>query len=326
MVRALFSSHSHDVGDSLDPALEASRRGIRALKLSLSGLMLTALLQMLIVLFTNSVALLADTFHNFTDALTAVPLWIAFTLSRRTPTRHFTHGYGRAEDLAGIFIVATIALSAGIAAWESVQRLVAPREVANVPWVVVAGVIGFAGNELVALYRIRVGRRIGSAALVADGLHARVDGLTSLAVVVGAVGVATGFPLADPIVGVLISVAILFVLKEAAGDIYHRMMDGVDPALVDRVEGLLLSSQGIEGVDGLRLRWLGHELRAEAEVVSDGELSLTEAHAIAERARHRLFHEVPRLTQAIIHTSPPTVEGRDPHADVAHHLARPKAG
>ncbi|MFN2489517.1 MAG: cation diffusion facilitator family transporter [Actinomycetota bacterium] len=320
MLRSVFSPHSHDAAASIDPAVEASGDGIRALRLSLAGLAITALLQLLIVLVTGSVALLADTFHNFTDALTAAPLWIAFSLARRAPTRRFTHGYGRAEELAGIFIVAMIALSAGVAAWESIHRLLAPQEITNVGWVVVAGVIGFAGNELVALYRIRVGRAIGSAALVADGLHARTDGLTSLAVVAGALGVAAGYPVADPIVGLLISVAILFVLKGAATSIYHRMMDGVDPALVDRVERVLLSTDGIESIDTLRLRWIGHELRAEAEVVSDFKLSLSEAHAIAERARHRLFHEVPRLTQAIIHTSPNARDGRDHHAELAHHL------
>lgn len=320
LLRSIFSSHSHDPGGSIDPVLEASGEGIRALKLSLTALAITALLQVVIVFVTGSVALLADTFHNFTDALTAVPLWIAFSLARRAPTRRFTHGYGRAEDLAGIFIVAMIALSAGIAAWESVHRLLAPQEVTNVGWVIVAGAIGFAGNELVALYRIRVGCRIGSAALVADGLHARTDGVTSLAVVAGALGVAAGYPAADPVIGLLISVAILFVLKGAATAVYHRMMDGVDPELVDRVESILLSTDGIESVDSLRLRWIGHELRAEAEVVSDCELSLSQAHAIAERARHRLFHEVPRLTQAIIHTSPGMADGRNHHAELAHHL------
>ncbi len=185
----------------MDDELEASAAGVRALKISLVVLAVTAALQLAVVVVSGSVALLADTVHNFADALTAVPLWVAFVVGRRAATRRYTYGYGRAEDLAGVFIVAMIALSAVVAGVESVRRLIDPQPVAYVGWVITAGVIGFLGNELVAVYRIRVGRRIGSAALVADGLHARADGFTSLAVVAGAIGVALGFPLADPVVG-----------------------------------------------------------------------------------------------------------------------------
>ena len=230
----MFGAHSHDAADPVDAALEESDEGPRALKISLAGLAVTAVAQLVVVMVSHSVALLADTIHNFADALTAVPLGFAFWLGRRPPTRRYTYGYGRAEDLAGIFIVVTIAASAVVAAWEAVNRLVNPRDVQNVGWVIAAGIVGAVGNELVALYRIRVGRRIGSAALVADGLHARTDGITSLAVVVGAVGVALGWEKADPIVGLVITVAILFVLKNAARDIYRRLMDAVDPELGQR--------------------------------------------------------------------------------------------
>jgi cation diffusion facilitator family transporter len=224
----MFRPHSHDAADSVDAALETSARGIRAVKISLVVLGVTALIQAVLVVTTGSVALLADTIHNLSDALTAVPLWIAFALGRRPATRRYTYGFGRAEDLAGVFIVLMIVLSALIAGWESVRRLLDPQPLSHVGVVIAAGLIGFAGNELVATYRMRVGRQIGSAALVADGVHARTDGFTSLAVVVGAIGVAAGFPLADPIVGLLITVAILFVLKGAVRDIYRRLMDAVD--------------------------------------------------------------------------------------------------
>ena len=171
---------------------------------------------------SGSVALLADTVHNFSDALTAVPLWIAFVLSRRAASRRYTYGYGRVEDLAGLFVVAMIALSAVIAGWEAIDRLINPPPVEHLGWVAVAGVIGFAGNELVALYRIRVGNRIGSAALVADGLHARTDGLTSLAVVIRRGRGRPGLPAADPIIGLVITVAILGVLRTAARDVFRR--------------------------------------------------------------------------------------------------------
>jgi len=315
----LFSPHSHDATDSIDSALTASAEGMRALKISLVGLGVTALFQVVIVAISGSVALLADTIHNFSDALTAIPLAFAFWLGRRRPTKRYTYGYGRAEDLAGVFIVAMIALSAAVAGWEAVRRLLDPQTIDNVGWVMAAGVIGFAGNELVAVYRIRVGRKIGSAALVADGLHARTDGFTSLAVVAGAIGVAVGFPLADPIVGLVITAAIIVVLKGAARDIYRRLMDSVDPDLVDNVTKAVVAVPGIHAVDAVRLRWLGHELHAEIEISSDAELSLADAHAIAVEAHHRLLHQIPRLTRATLHTSPITAIGRDPHTATAHH-------
>jgi len=318
-VAGVFSPHSHDAAQSIDTALTASAEGIRALKISLAGLAVTAAFQLVVVLFSGSVALLGDTIHNFSDALTAVPLGIAFLLSRRRPTKRYTYGYGRSEDLAGIFVVAMIALSSAVAAWEAIQRLLHPRTVHNIAWVVVAGFVGFVGNELVAVYRIRVGRKIGSAALVADGLHARTDGLTSLAVVIGALGVAAGWRLADPIVGLLITVAILFVLKGAARDIYRRLMDSVEPDLVDDVRRVLMSVPGVQDVEGVRIRWLGHERRAEAEITSDADLSLADAHGIAEEAYHRLLHDIRRLGQATIHSSPCAHDGRDHHAATAHH-------
>ena len=228
--------------------------------------------------------------------------------------------------MAGIFIVAMIALSAAVAAWEAVDRLLDPQEIRNVGWVLAAGVVGFAGNELVAGYRIRVGRRIGSAALVADGHHARTDGLTSLAVVGGAVGVTMGFPLADPVVGLVIAGAILFVLKNAARDIFRRLMDSVDPDLVEKVERVLASVPGVEEVQVVRIRWVGHELRAEAEIMSDCELTLVRAHEIAEEAHHRLLHEVPRLAGAIIHSNPCEHDGRQHHGPTEHHLRRLRLG
>ena len=320
LVRSVFAPHSHDAADSVDTALEASTRGMRALKVSLAGLGVTAALQLAVVAASGSVALLADTIHNFADALTAVPLAFAFWIGRRRPTRRYTYGYGRAEDLAAIFIVAVIALSSVLAGWEAIGRLAHPHDVRNLGWVALAGAIGFAGNELVANYRIRVGRAIGSAALVADGVHARTDGLTSLAVLVGAAGMAAGWRWADPVIGLVISVAILFVLVGAARDVYRRLMDSVDPDLVDRVEAVLAGAPGIQQVDAVRIRWVGHELRAEAEVVCDADLSLAAAHDIGEEAHHRLLHRIPRLGRVTIHVGPCNHDGRDHHASTAHHF------
>ena len=318
--------HSHDAADSVDAALESNAEGVRAVKVSLAVLMVTAVAQLVVVLATGSVALLADTIHNFSDGLTAVPLWIAFVLGRRAASRRYTYGYGRAEDLAGLFIVVMIALSAVLAGYESVRRLLDPQPISNVGVVIAAGIIGFAGNEIVAGYRVRVGRRIGSAALVADGVHARTDGFTSLAVVVGAVGVLAGFPLADPIVGLLITVAILFVLRGATRDIYRRIMDAVDPELVDAAEASLRSVPGVRGVEELRLRWIGHRIRAETGLAVDPDLTLSEAHGIAHEAQHRLLHDVPRLADATVHVSPSDVDGRTAHDSVAHHGIHAGAG
>lgn len=316
----LLTPHSHETADKLDSALESSARGMRALWISLAVLGATALAQAFVVAVSGSVALLGDTVHNTADALTAVPLGIAFVLGRRAATRRFTYGYGRAEDLAGIVIVLTIAASAAFAGWAAMDRLLDPRPVHHVPAVAVAALVGFAGNEWVARYRIRVGRDIGSAALVADGLHARTDGFTSLAVLLGAGGSALGWQPADPIVGLAITVAITLVLRDAAREVFRRVMDAVDPALVDRAEQALREVEGVREVGELRLRWIGHRLRAEVAVVVDGEATVRQAHGIAVDAEHALLHAVPRLTAALVHADPAPVPGEaDPHHALAHH-------
>lgn len=296
----LFTPHSHDAADSVDDELEGSTEGIRAVKISLVVLSLTAVAQLAVVFVTGSAALLADTIHNFSDALTALPLWVAFVLSRRSATRRYTYGYGRAEDLAGIFIVVMIALSALVAGWESIDRLLSGSTV-TYPWVVAgAGVIGFVGNELVAVYRIKVGRRIGSAALVADGLHARTDGFASLAVVAGAAGVLLGFPIADPVVGIMITVAILVMLRGAARDVFRRLMDGVDPASTRTAEKIAAAAPGVVGVGRLRLRWSGHRLSADVVVWVRPDLSLGAALEIADGVRDRLVGGVPKLSEVTV--------------------------
>jgi cation diffusion facilitator family transporter len=295
----LVAPHSHDHADVIDTAT-ADREGARALVISLGVLGATGLAQLIILAISGSVALMADTIHNFSDALTAVPLGVAFWLARRPANRRYTYGYGRAEDLAGIFIVTVIAISAGVAAWEAVQRLVHPQAMTNAAWVAAAGIVGCAGNELVATYRIRVGRRIGSAALVADGLHARTDGLTSLAVLVAALGAIAGWDLADPIIGLLISAAIINVLRLAARDICRRLMDRVDPALVERIERQLHHVDGITDVGRIRVRWVGHELHADADVTIPGRLAVYDADAIVDTAQVRLTSRIPRLTDVVI--------------------------
>ncbi|BFU42868.1 cation diffusion facilitator family transporter [Krasilnikovia sp. MM14-A1004] len=314
----LLRPHSHDTADKVDTALETSAAGLRALWISMVVLGATAALQAVVVVWSGSVALLGDTLHNVADALTAVPLGIAFLLGRRAANRRYTYGYGRAEDLAGVVIVITIAVSAALAGWEAVRRLLDPQPVDRLGWVAVAALVGFAGNELVARYRITVGRRIGSAALVADGLHARTDGFTSLAVLAGAGGTALGWWWADPVVGLLITAAIVVVLQDAARQVYRRLMDAVDPHLVDRAESVLRATPGVRDVAAVRIRWIGHQLHAEADLVVDTDLSLIEAHEVAADAEHQLTHAVPRLTGATVHTDPATHPGGHHHAALSH--------
>ena len=318
-LRHLVRPHSHEAADKVDAAMEASAEGMRALWISLAVLGATAVLQAVVVAVSGSVALLGDTLHNAADALTAVPLGVAFLVGRRSPTRRYTYGYGRAEDLAGVVIVVFIAASSALAAYAAVTRLAHPRSVSDLLAVAAAALIGFTGNEVVARYRIRVGRKIGSAALVADGLHARTDGFTSLAVLLGVAGVAIGWDWADPVVGLFITVAILAVLRQAAREIYLRLMDAVDPALVDQVEQTLRATSGVLGVGQVRLRWIGHNLRAECEVTVNGGASAIQAHQVAVDAEHGLLHALPRLAAALVHADPQPREGDDLHAVLASH-------
>ena len=219
--------HTHGV---IDPTIASTARGIWAIKWSFVVLALTAAMQLVIVLLSGSVALLADTIHNVGDAVTAIPLWVAFILARRRPSRTFTYGLGRVEDIAGVFIVAIILFSALVAGNQAIQRLIDPQPISHLGWVIAAGVVGFLGNEAVAVFRIRVGREISSAALVADGYHARTDGFTSLVVVLGALGVWAGFPLADPIIGLLITLAIFGIVWQSA----RAVLTGLSPNIWTR--------------------------------------------------------------------------------------------
>jgi cation diffusion facilitator family transporter len=315
-----LTPHSHDAADRLDAALESSADGLRTLKLSFAGLAATAVAQAVIVALSGSVALLGDSLHNAADALTAVPLGVAFLLARKTPTRRYGYGYGRAEDLAGVAVVLVILVSSIVAAWAAVDRIAHPRPVTHLLAVALAALVGFAGNELVARYRIATGRRIGSVALVADGLHARTDGFTSLAVLAGVGGVAIGWRWADPVVGLLILVPIGIVGVHAAREVGRRLMDSVDPKLTDAAEATLREVPGVLGVGGVRLRWTGHQLRAECEIQVDPRSSAVDAHRVAMKAEHALGHAVPRLTAAVVHADPyPAAEHHGALAGHGHH-------
>ena len=318
VLRGFVAPHSHDAKDSLDQALEGSTDGIRAVALSLVILLLTAGIQALVVVASGSVALLGDTLHNGADALTAVPLWLAFRLGRRPPTTRFTYGYGKAEDVAGLAVIALIAASAVFAGYAAIHRLIHPEKVSHLGFVMAAAIVGAVGNEFVAQYRIRVGRRIGSAALEADGIHARTDGFTSLLVLVGAVAVALGAQWADPVVGLLIAGAIVVVGYQAVRSVGQRLLDAVDPAIIEQITTIVGTAAGVAAVTEVRARWVGHRLLAQVRLSVDGTLQITEAHAIAEEAHHELLHQVPNLSEAIVHVDP-SGTGIDPHAATRHH-------
>jgi len=317
--------HSHDQNKlASDQAFLQNEEGIRTVWLALAALTVTSILQIVIVLWSGSVALFADTLHNIGDGLNSIPLLIAFYLARRAATRRYTYGFARAEDIAGIFIVLSIALSAGVIFWESFQKLLDPQPLTNLGWVAAAAVIGFLGNEAVALLQIRVGRKIGSAALVADGLHARTDGLTSLAVLLAAAGSWLGFPILDPIIGIGIGVVILFVTREATLTMWYRLMDAIDPELLAQAESVVQKQVGVRELRRIRMRWTGHRLCTDVTIAVDPHLSTVQSHAIAEEVRHDLFHEIPNLAEAVIHIEPWENDIDDAHQLTAHHEATPE--
>lgn len=317
--------HGHPTAELTgDQAFLTNEEGIRTVWLSLGALLFTAVIQIIIVAFSGSVALFADTAHNIGDGLNSVPLLIAFYLARRVATRRYTYGFGKAEDVAGIFIVLSIAISAGIVFYESIRKFVDPEPLRNLGWVAAAAIIGFLGNEAVALLQIRTGRKIGSAALVADGLHARTDGLTSLAVLFAAGGTWLGFPLADPIIGILIGVAILFITRDATVTMWYRLMDAIEPELMDEAEAVVPTVDGVEALRRIRMRWMGHRLHAEVNITVDPDLSTAESHAIAENVRHELFHEMPKLSEIVVHVEPALDDLDAAHAETLDHEPVPK--
>lgn len=302
----------------IDLTAASTERGVWVVKWSFLGLLGTALVQAIIVALSGSMALLADTVHNFADAATAIPLWIAFACSRLKPNRRFSYGYGRVEDLAGGAIVLTILASAVVVGYQSVLRLLRPEPVEYVWAVALASVVGFLGNEAVARFRINVGHEIGSAALVADGYHARVDGLTSLAVLVGAAGVWLGYPLADPLVGLLITLVILALVWQSARMIFTRMLDGVEPGVLEAAEEVAHQAPGVREVAEVRARWSGHRLHLEVNVAVDPALSVAEGHGIAKEVRHQILHHVPHVSQVTVHVDPVSEVGEQFHRVETH--------
>jgi cation diffusion facilitator family transporter len=308
--------HTHGV---VDASITTSARGIWAIKWSFIGLFITAAIQIVVVYLSKSVGLLADTIHNFGDAATAIPLWVAFALARWKPSKRFTYGYGRVEDLAGVAIVLTITFSAVVAGYETIRRFIHPQPVGYLWAVMAASIVGFAGNEAVAIFRIKVGKEIQSAALIADGYHARIDGWTSLAVLFGAIGVWLGYPLADPIVGLLITIAIMQIVWQSTKAVFTRMLDGVEPNLIDEIRHAVQHVDAVKKVTDVRARWLGHRLHAELSIAVSSDLSVADAHNVTKEVRNQLTHHLNYLSSVVVHVDPIEGAGEEFHHVTAHH-------
>lgn len=304
--------HGHTHG-AIDPTIASTSRGLWAVKWSFIGLMVTTLLQALVVYLSGSVALLADTIHNLGDALTAIPLGIAFLFARKKPTKRFTYGYGRVEDFAGFFVVVAILISALVAGYESIHRFFYPQKIEYLWAIVAASLIGFLGNETVALFRIKIGKEINSAALIADGYHARTDGWVSLGVLLSVIGVWLGYPLADPLIGILMTLAILKIVWESSITVFTRMLDGVEPHLIDALRDKIGHVAGVLGVNEVRARWLGHHLHVEANITVNQTLSVEQGHKIATEVQHELLHAFHYLSNAVVHVDPENASGEKFH-------------
>lgn len=317
-----LGGHTHDHGSlAADRALKNNALGIRTIYLAMFLLGATTILQVLVYAISGSVSLLGDTVHNFGDAINSIPLLFAFWLASRTANTRYTYGYGRLEDIAGVLIVLSIGFSALYIIWESVNRLLHPVLLYNLGWVAIAAIIGFIGNELAARVQVRAGRRMGSEAMVANGLHARVDGFTSLAVLVAAIGAWLGYPVIDALIGIMMGVVILFITWNAAKSMWYRLMDAVDPAYIEKAEDVIHEHPEVKNIRSLRMRWEGHELRAEAAISVDASLSAEQCNRITEHISHHLYHAVPNLSEATIAIEPWSPGGKRYSGEASHHRA-----
>jgi cation diffusion facilitator family transporter len=310
--------HGHEHG-KVDADLYGNRAGLRAVQISTAGMFLVSAIQFAIAWIGGSAGLFADALHNFGDVFTTIALWIAFVISNRAANQRYTYGYYRAEDLAGIFIVLVIIASATASAIESIQKLTSGNIPTQIYLSMAAALIGVAGNELLAQYKIAVGKRINSVSLIADGHHSRIDGFTSLAAFIGLVGVKLGFPKADPIAGIVITIVIVTIVFSTSRSVLQRLLDAVDPHVVPSIVTTATAVQGVEEVTDVRARWVGHTLHVVMNIEVDAELTLAKAHAIAEEVRHRLFHDIKGISEVVIHTDPSSASG-DHHQEMAHHL------
>jgi cation diffusion facilitator family transporter len=278
-------------------------------------MLLVAAVEFSFFALSNSAGLLSDALHNLGDVLTTIALWFAFRLSARPASRRYTYGFHRTEDLAGAFIALAIVVSAAAAAYASYQRLVSGSQPTHIGWGVAAALVGFAGNEALAQYKMAVGRRIHSQPLVADGQHSRADGLTSLAAAIGlALAGWAGWRAADPIAGLIIAAAILYILLDVGRDVLARLLDSVEPHVVDQIEAQARSVPGVREVADVRARWAGRRLFVALSVATDSTLTVAAAHDIAESVRQEVLAHVQGAATVDVHIDPWGLPSdQDPH-------------
>jgi cation diffusion facilitator family transporter len=302
--------HTHG---KIDSSIATSKQGLEAVKWSSIVLFIGSCLQLAVVVLSGSVSLLSDTIHNFGDSATALPLGAAFFMGRKPANSRFTYGYGKVEDIAGVCVLFFMLASAIGAAYISIQRLFHPQPVTHLPILVIASLVGFAINEWAAMFRIKTGKKIKSEALIADGMHARMDGLTSLAVLVGALGIWLGYPLADPIVGLFIAALILKTTWESGRAVFTRLMDGIEPGMMNDIKIAAEHVEGVKDITDTRVRWIGHRLHVELNVAVDPTLSVAKGHAIAKNVQHELSERLPNLSTTSIHIDPTSEAGEQHH-------------
>lgn len=301
-----YGEASHDHGflstpDSVQREEANRRRAIQAIVGSSLGLLVTSALELLVVAFSGSVALLSDALHNLGDVFTTVGVYFGFRASRKPPTPRFPYGFGRAEDLAGIVVVMAIWGSAVLAALESYNKLISGRGTSHLAWGMVAALIGIVGNRLVARYKLNVGREIKSAPLIVDARHSWLDAVSSAGALIGLLGVAAGFRAADPIAGFAISLFIVRIGLEATRDVVFRLMDAQDEALAEAVRGVaseLLEDEA--SVRDVRIRWLGRQVEVRLVVRLAGDTSLRDATRTARELDAVVKHRIPDTREILV--------------------------
>ncbi|TME10975.1 MAG: cation transporter [Chloroflexi bacterium] len=255
----------------------------------------------------RSAGVLADALHNAGDVLTTLVLLAAFAVARRPATRRFTSGFGRVEDVATLVIILIIVFTAAAAAFESLGRLLSSEgySISRIGPSLLAAAIGVVANLGVSEYKIRVGRRIRSLALEADGIHSRLDALVSAGAFAG-LGLAwMGIAIADPLTGLAITIAIVYILAGTVGRLVLRMMDAVDPDLIDQIASAARSVKGVLGVHDVRARWVGRELVAMMHIDCAPNASLIQAHDIAQAVQQEVELQVPAV-HLDVHMDPGT--------------------
>lgn len=262
------------------------------------GLGLTGFVELLLALFTGSVALLGDALHNLSDVSTSAVVFWGFRVSRKRPNDRYPYGYDRAEDLAGLGIAMVIWASAAFAGIESVRKLLGHDHTTGVSVGIAGAVLGIVGNQLVARYKLRVGRRINSATLIADAKHSWLDALSSSAALVGLVLVAAGLPWGDPVAGLAVTVFIVHVGYEVTADVVHRLMDGADPDELDTARRAALTVDGIRDVT-VRGRWTGRTLHLEVAADVDPTLTISQTDALGHTVTRVLTHALDTTPEII---------------------------